>query len=492
MTQIAPMPRKPRTLDLDDAPAPAPFVSPFAQVSAPATMPVRKLALDPIPVPAPIVVAPEPVKAGEIDTAARARIVETRALLEAGGLALPTDALFFAEGTALMDAGRDTFEQKRLAFEKMPHTADEMAALAGIIGAEDRTDAIVSVPSLTMTPSGGIVLSGVAHGYSRASFGDVCRWGGFGRGSAYLFDDCSPSLRAVNFNEQVSGREGSFKARTRLGASGEGRDIFAGVGESYADYDADKVARAIAKHAPKGSRATFHYDRASASGYVDVLFFTPVDASSVAVGEVFLFGVRVPFNDAGKGSIDPMILAERIRCINCTTVAAQMVGLGKAVRHVGDVGARVEALLGAMSSSDHWIGQYVERWGYALNDELVAAPVTKLVGVGQRKLKGKETFKAFGECDTNERVAGFVRGLGVTGAIPVLDEAQTAEVVRCYWRDEVTATERVTRAGLTNALTLYAHTGADRWTAAALEEAGGTLTWGRAPVAFQYVHALAA
>lgn len=434
----------------------------------------------------------------------RERVVEDREAATAAGFKVATT--LFAEGTEVVQLGVENATLSRQAWEKLPEAGKALRELGRRVRAEQREDLVVPSRAVELVGPLGDTVRLAADCDSHAgteyrletmgmdeddegrkikgpmsAFDLLCRAQGFGNGASFL-RDCSADLRKSTFNARVGeAKPSEMKLRTRT--VGGNRGIFAVTGPKYQPLDPDLVVETIAANVPEGARAEVVYHQTEARGVADILFHSDVRPDDYACGEIFKAGFRVRWDDCSRGALNIDALVWRNLCLNLIIVDLAALKLAKVV-HAGDFAKRLQAVAAGLSKGTEAIGHFLKRWGFAKAD--VLDPQAGRVQVVPSKV---EDAKTWAECSTEERLAGVFQGLATTGRVPVLVK-QIPGLVDAYRKDALTSGDTITRAGVVNALTRYAHESMDRWSGDALERAAGQLTWAQGPVAFQYVSVL--
>jgi hypothetical protein len=266
-------------------------------------------------------------------------------------------------------------------------------------------------------------------------------------------------LRADSHNRMM--KQESIARRTRVARARimDGTpEIFAFVSRDYTPFDVDEIAEVIAEHEiSRVAKADIVYD--GARMLVDLTFHSDIAVEDYVVGEIFKAGARISTADTGRAAMHVAGYVVRARCVNLSTTT----GIQKMSRnrHIGDREALQRALDVGLTKANAAIEPFKLAWNKALRED-IALP------------KGVEF---------EQGLVGIVKALSER---TVIQKADIAGIVKRYTQDEVTG-QSLTRAGVVNAITSYAHRDvADRWSAAALEAAAGTLTFESRPL--QYVH----
>lgn len=497
-TTTAPRTRAPRKIDLADA---APVTAPepkrkskrFAKLDIDVVADVVPVADEIAAFEATPIVEVEPVveAAPELQTFEQreARIVEDRLAAEAAGFKVAKTV--YTEGQSVIDLGIENAVKSRQAWEALPTVGRAADALMIQIASETRRDVIIPATEVAMKDDGTLshdLLEGRAP-IADPAFRDLCSLGGYGFGATYLLKNCDGALRAENVNRQARGASPESKVclRTRQEERGHGREVFAAVSDSYTAVDIDTIVPLLLAAMPDDARADVTYQRAEARGVIDVLFHSSVRAEDYACGEMFKAGIRVKWDDAGHGAIKVDALIWRNLCLNLIIVDTAVVNVGKVI-HIGALEKKTDQLRQAFAKANDALGHFVKAWGFAKKEIVEPKPIA-LKKSKVLKAENQPTAKPWEACSVDERVEGLVNGMVLVGQLPTLAKADVAGIVTSYWKDEVTGTKDITRAGVVNAVSRWAHQGMDRWSGDALERAAGLMTWAtNEAMPFQYAY----
>lgn len=360
-------------------------------------------------------------------------------------------------------------ETHRAEFNALPEAAEGCAALIQEVQDENRRDVVVPAGELRMDKGGKLVLPDARHmPLARQAMGGLAERLGAPAGASGYLSGVWPELRAINVNRlavakaeyDAAGSEPTT-AMLRTRASGVGREVFGIVSEGYAPFDADKIAEAIQLAVPAGARADVLYD--GFRSRFDVLFMTDVSPDEVVAGEYFKAGVRVRSSDIGGGSVAVSAMIWQNLCLNfiILDVAKQEVAR---LRHFGSVEALAERFSKAFDTALGKIDHFTAAWGYAQKDNVVATV---------EEAKGLSIA---------EVLPGLFNGLIERDLVPVPKRSRKAvvgDLTRMYGLDTsaaVVGRDYISRAGIVNAVTRYAHeVNSDPWVEHEIEEAAGRL-----------------
>lgn len=423
------------------------------------------------------------VKPEHVDATAKARVEADMAAARGAGFELKEP--LFEAGTRLNDMGVDNARKARIEFEQKPVVAEAMSDLQQRIAAEQRRDIEVPTTAIRMDATGRAVLpTGERYVLNRDAFRALVSRAGLPGGAANYLAACWPDLRAKNFNNwnamfaaeerqqeqaalaaQKKFERGVLNLRTRLSEAGD-RYAYAVVSDSYAVYDIDKVAEAIRLAMPDNARAEVHYNGRSAE--IIVHFHSTVEPEDYAAGEVFRAGLKFRTDDTGGGSLSGFGFVEQNLCLNLiiTNVAAQPVF---SLNHLGSVERMAQQFRAGMRKAQDTIAPFMQQWGYARKDDLVAATEGERNG-----------YEGIG---LPEILTALLNGAMERDliAVPGRRDVVIPKIVRAWEADKGTDgpnSGTITRAGFVNALTRYAHEGTESsWQSHGIEQSASTLLW---------------
>jgi hypothetical protein len=448
---------------------------------------------DPIPArptPAPTPIRPA-VKGGAMDTVAAARITGQEDLALTAGFA-PKPPLY-AAGTRVIDVGVENARREQIEHDEKPLAKTLAGDLVRVVRAEDRRDVPQqAVADLRMTKAGMIVLPGGEPGRGGAmatgepgrgerlpmdprAFASLmgrmpCR-----SGIAYL-NDCTPELRALNFNhwavrlheQEAKGKEDPALTVLRTRKVEGQRQVFAAVSPTYTSFDADQIGAALQLALPGDAKGSLEYDGQRMR--LEALWRSNVAPEEFAAGEFFKAGVIVRADDTGAGSIRVQSVLWRNLCLNLI-ILDKAIGVDIRIRHVGSVEALAQRFREAFTQALGSLDGFRRAWGYAMKerDEVLVERI--------RAAHGAE-----------------VEGLSATGLLPGLFngilEAELVKVpgrrkdvvpalLEMHRQDEAADVYGVSRASIANAFTRYAHrVNSDPFVADEIREGAGALLSG--------------
>ncbi|MBP7551776.1 MAG: hypothetical protein KA761_15900, partial [Gemmatimonadaceae bacterium] len=276
-----------------------------------------------------------------VDAVGLARSEADKLAAERAGFApAPT---VYTRGLRVIQAGVDAAEASRADFDRKPKVSEACETFRGRIASEKRQDVATDAVAIAMHDDGKIHdLSGGYAGpagmptrtgfpemrLEQGAFENLVSRLGYG-GGRYLADKCTPELRAHNVNaqrdrlddeqeaERVRAAEVAAEQKTankwaprqvvlrtrrdRAAKDPTARSTFAVVSPTYAPFDADLVAEAIAQATPPEARGSIAYDGRRTR--FEILFQSTVQPRHFVAGEFFRAGVIVRTDDTGGGSV---------------------------------------------------------------------------------------------------------------------------------------------------------------------------------------------
>jgi len=233
-----------------------------------------------------------------------------------------------------------------------------------------------------------------------------------------------------------------------LRARGE-NTIYAAVSDSYTEFDVDKLALAVKRAMPPQARAEVKYD-----GYrtkIDVLFHSTVAPEEFGAGEYFRAGITLRTDDTGGGSVTGWSTLEQNLCLNILITSRQAQPIFR-VSHIGSVEALAARIRDGLARAEESLAHFLQQWGYARRDDVMAAAIAR--GELVAGMSASEVFAALAN-GVIEREMVPVRGRR-EDVVKGLVRAWDADV-----SDDGPKSGTVTRAGLVNAFTRWAHEGQD-------------------------------
>jgi len=419
---------------------------------------------------------PAPViEAGAMDHEGRLRSEADRELALVAGFA-PQETVF-ARGSRVNEIGVSNARISREDWEKRPTMLDAATDFSALIAAERRKDVTAKASKLRMDANGMLVRGdGKKVAITPTAFRALVERMGLPRAAGYL-SECWPELRAVNINRwakmigdaATSGNkrqmdeypEKEFVLRTRVTAEGDPQ-VFAAVGKGYTPFDADLVVDALAVNIDTTARAEIVYDgrRVKATA----LFHSDVQPEKYVAGEFFKFGAILSSADDGTGSVKCSIVGFQNLCLNLIIIDEQEIEVARII-HAGDAAKINERVREAVRAARGKIAPFLQKWNLAVEDDLL-----------------KEIRASTPLLTVSEAIEGFFNGAIEKELVPLpkrnretvlkgLAEAFDSDVSAASYR----VSKTVTRAGLVNAFTRYAHTELGAFDGFELEKAASKL-----------------
>lgn len=428
----------------------------------------------------------------QMDDEGRARSERDRKAAELAGFA-PKETVY-TRGLRVNETGVENARVSRLEHEAKPLTRTACAELVERIAAEERRDVHVPAAELSMTEGGTLNWNGGSARLSSRAFGSLCSRLGFG-GADYL-RACPPDLRALNVNRQIQilgEREAEQRAQAKRGErvdpqritlrTRNGGNAFAVVSPTYAPFDVDHIAAAVAQAAPADARGSVTYD-----GYrsrIEVMFHSNVQPEDYVAGEFFKAGVLVRTDDSGGGSAVVQSVVWQNLCLNLIVIDQCAVETAR-IRHVGNVFALAKKFRAAFDKALGNLDAFRRQWGYACN-ELV---------LERTRAVADEAVPT----SVHDALPGIFNGILERGLVTVpRSVGKRAEVidrlVDCWeWDASGAKLHGLTRASVVNAFTRLAHDAVasldDPWAEDAIQRDASALLWGkggRQPAPLPYV-----
>jgi hypothetical protein len=400
--------------------------------------------------------------ASYVKAESKARIEADMDAAKASGFA-PAKPLF-AAGTLLIPDGVERGHSLRQEFEKKPLIDDAMSALIEEVASENRRGIEIEKTSLRMTSAGRVALAdGRRFQIEDRAFKSLVRRLGLPGGASSYLSECWPELRAKNVNnwqdlltvremtsiaEAAAEKREVERERLVLRARGE-NTIYAAVSDSYTEFDVDKLALAVKRAMPPQARAEVKYD-----GYrtkIDVLFHSTVAPEEFGAGEYFRAGITLRTDDTGGGSVTGWSTLEQNLCLNILITSRQAQPIFR-VSHIGSVEALAARIRDGLARAEESLAHFLQQWGYARRDDVMAAAIAR--GELVAGMSASEVFAALAN-GVIEREMVPVRGRR-EDVVKGLVRAWDADV-----SDDGPKSGTVTRAGLVNAFTRWAHEGQD-------------------------------
>jgi hypothetical protein len=188
--------------------------------------------------------------------------------------------------------------------------------------------------------------------------------------------------------------------------------------------------------------------------------------------EFFRAGITIRTDDTGGGSLRGSSFVEQNLCLNLIIIdkAAQPLF---SLRHLGSVERLADQFRDGLRAAQDSLSHFLTAWGFARRDDLVADAAEDI---------------AAAQVDTSRMsladfMEGFARGAIERELVPLRSRhGETERALRRMYLDDTSsdgpAAGRVTRAGLVNALTRYAHrVEEDPFRAEEIERSAAGLLW---------------
>lgn len=428
-----------------------------------------------------VVAVPEVVRGRTVDSEGALRSEIDRSGAMAAGFA-PAQP-YYRRGTMVLDAGVERARELRLAFDDMPDVDEAVADLIERVNDEHRRDEPNVVANLRMYGDGDLrAESGERLVINERAFPQFCART-LGGGGDYL-RRCWPELRARNVNQWMSRFAEEEKAkreadgaefqpnrvvlRTRDCEGASTREVFATVSENYTPFDVDKIAASVDLAMPQGAKMRVVYDGFKAR--IDVLFHSTVQPEKYVAGEFFRAGLTIRTDDTAGGSVVGHAFVEQNLCLNLVLIDRAAIPLFS-LRHIGSVSRLADDFRAGLRRAEESLRHFIVQWGYAQRDDLVAMA---------------ERAGEFGDerpVTLTEMFAGFARGAVKRELVPLpMRRGETVAQLRHMFEQDVSGdgprAGLVTRAGLVNAFTRYAHSvEPDPFKAHEIEQAASALLW---------------
>ena len=325
------------------------------------------------PEPEPVNLTPTTGREGVVSNIARERVQADTAYLASCGFT-PAETLY-AEGTRVIQWGRDNFRNERLAHDDLPLIEETLTGVIEAVKAEQRTDMVVPVRSLEMhvreeAGKKRLVLS-------RGRGGVDVEENGL-RKLTSLVNHVLPHFEhiklmdsehiAEHFNIMIRKTDHYMNDRNILlrvrRLEGQRPSVYATVSESYGVHDIDKAAHTLIDAiGGQGYRGSAIYDPNNVSLVVDANIMAD-QVVDLAAGDTFKVGVQFRTNDDGGGAIRGFLTYLRNLCLNLIILDEGKQAVFRQV-HRGTVQGVEEQVRAAMSGAlDKW-APFAERWGYA-------------------------------------------------------------------------------------------------------------------------------
>jgi len=423
------------------------------------------------------------------NTQAVERINAQHEAINACGLAV--GELWFPVGTPLYQSGKDEAKRLLREIEALPKALTALPDLVNKVKSESRRDVIIAdVTSVKMDPTGAFILPGEDNPVRPTKRGIQAIQADLGisvvdslQSAKARFKDPSQAIAgiAAGWNawaDNVQSERGEKdKVPTRLARvrnNEEGKSVlYAFVSDSYAN---EIHAGDIAQHV-MDMLDSLNLDPACGIQYsgdkvqIDLILPTPVDPGEFHVGECWKIQIRVRSDDTGGGSLRVCTGLNFARCRNFSVSVTEHSEMNR--RHIGDSAILARELRGAIASAHERVQPLIKAWNASVGDDLIASlPMTSPA----RSMTLEEAFP------------GFARSLLATpelvAVLPRKGGATANAIAKAWSLDDGPggpSSGLITRGGLINAFTRYAHTESDPWAQDAIERvASGYLQADRA------------
>ena len=424
---------------------------------------------------------------GNVDAEGKARSERDLAALRAAGFA-PKQTLY-ARGTRVVDVGVENARQFRLEYEAKPLVHDAVEQLRDTIRAEQRADVMVPRSTVFMNSVGELIVGADASKkkllVEDEAFRQLCNRLGLPAGAGQYLAECWPELRARNINNwtqvakesdavayaDAQRKRETFEPdevvfRTRKHPASDRRIAFAVVSPEYNEFDADKFAEAIDLAMPADARCSIAYDGRRAK--IEVLFHSTVKPEDYVCGEFFRASLIMRTDDTGRGGIRGYGAVEQNLCLNLIITSKNALPIFN-IAHRQEPAQLARRIREGLKKAEESIAHFLKVWGYARKDDLVAQ--AKARGELYEGMSASEVFVALAN-GAIERDLVPVRGRRDV-VLPQLQRAWEGD----RSGDGPTA-GTVTRAGLINAFTKWAHTDCDEpWFTDKVEVGAARLLW---------------
>lgn len=382
----------------------------------------------------------------------------------------------FARGTKVIQLGVDNARLARQEYEAKPKIGEALSALRETIASEQRRDEVVRRTSIYMNANGQLKIDGKIYELTGEAFKQLCTKMGLPAGAGQYLSECWPELRARNVNnwtkvalEEESESKGeppdTIVLRTRRVPGLVDPSVFACVTERYSEFDADKFAQAIELAVSPDARCQVTYDGQRAK--IEALFHSTVKPEDYVCGEFFRAGLVMRTDDTGRGGLRGYSVVEQNLCLNLIITSKDAQPIFQ-VSHLSDVRLIAKRIQEGLRKAEDTLSYFLKQWGYARQDDLVAA--AKARGELYAGMKMTEIFAALAN-GVIERELVPVRGRRDV-VVPQLMAA---------WQEDSSGdgptAGTVTRAGLVNAFTRWAHKENEMWSVDKTEVGAASLLW---------------
>jgi hypothetical protein len=205
----------------------------------------------------------------------------------------------------------------------------------------------------------------------------------------------------------------------------------------------------------------------------EIVYHSDVDAREYVAGEVFKAVVGVRTDDTGRGGLHVFAALYSNLCLNLIVIDRSVQEIN-VLRHVGSVEALATKFRAAFDRAMECVQPFIVAWGEAAHEDVMDRAV--------------KTEAMEGPLPIEVALPGFFSAMIERDLVPVpLHGRKRADVVGdlvAAWNADTSgagpSSGMITRAGLLNAFTRYAHEiEPDPFKGAEIEEAAGTLVAGK-------------
>lgn len=354
---------------------------------------------------------------------------------------------FYRNGTKMLACGEETFKGFRKQYDDMPMFSESLEkAIAGVKKEkrEDFTAALCSTHidqrGVLQGANGGLVLTGNSM-QNLASFAP----------------DMEPGLK-YNVNAWLSSSPKICKFRTRNPSKvTDMRALYAVVSEKYSKFDLDDACASLREKFPVDCHGTVEYD--GSRWAISAELAPEHKVQEIGVGAVFRIRVKITGADDRSKGLKAVIQAERVRCINCTTITDERFVFQR--RHIGEI---ADLFAEAMAHTGEAFEVFSQAW--------MEANKQGIIDKGTEKgLPAEEIFRRLIAHD-------YLKISGFTGPGKKDGSTGAPKLVKMLM-DSFNKEPNLTAAGINNAITRLAHEQVSEWGSTwmveEIEEAAGNL-----------------
>lgn len=298
--------------------------------------------------------------------AARERNARHMAALDALGFAVADP--FFAVGQPLIQSGKDKRRAMATDHAKKPLIEDAASDVAARIEAERRTDFVVPLRDLTITPEGQI-----SRGKGSIPL-EPLAWESLVTAAAPVLPSArallrvlDPDIRADVWNRQrVKLPETAVaKIGVRKDAEGGWRAFRALSGTYPTEAQADRVLRAVASAVKgEGMRGSVTYDPATTRVRFEGAWMMPHEVDA-RVGDFLRAGFGGSTADASNGGFRVSLAVTRILCVNLTLADAYIAAYRRS--HRGNLSTVTDEIAATIRAVPEGFAAFAEDWKIARN-----------------------------------------------------------------------------------------------------------------------------